>query len=521
MGRVFNVTGVCIPEKHYMVDIDQKLKKITCDLIEQGKYFTINKARQFGKSTTLYMLERALSKDYLVISLSFEAADDLFESRYLLAEGLVRRIGKILKRLDVNKEIIAEWNNPISKETPFDDFDNKISSLCTSSDKKVVLMIDEVDKSSDNQIFLSFLGLLRTKYLDQQKGIDTTFASVILAGVYDIKNLKLKLHPESEPKYNSPWNIAVDFDVDMSFSTSEIISMLDEYEREHNTGMDKLAIANEIYKYTTGYPYLVSLICKYLDEKMQDKIGADNIWTPYGVNMAVKEILKNNNTLFDDMIKNLENNPEFKELVKDILLSGRQISYVASNPSISLGSMFGIIDKKDGICCISNTIFETYIYNHLIIEQELNNTVFSEARNQFITDNGQLDMNLIMQKFKQLMATEYRESDEKFIEKQGRLLFLCFLKPIINGTGHYVVEPQTRDDKRMDIVVFYGNKEYIIELKIWRGNKKHEDGVSQIADYLDIQHQREGWLLIFSFNKGKYEDEDIVYDNKLIHCTSV
>jgi hypothetical protein len=274
-------------------------------------------------------------------------------------------------------------------------------------------MIDEVDKSSDNQIFLSFLGLLRTKYLDQQKGIDTTFASVILAGVYDIKNLKLKLHPDSEPKYNSPWNIAVDFDVDMSFSTSEIISMLDEYEREHNTGMDKLAIANEIYKYTTGYPYLVSLICKYLDEKMQDKIEADSIWTPYGVNMAVKEILKNNNTLFDDMIKNLENNPEFKELVKDILLSGRQISYVASNPSISLGSMFGIIDKKDGICCISNTIFETYIYNHLIIEQELNNTVFSEARNQFITDNGQLDMNLIMQKFKQLMTTEYRESDEK------------------------------------------------------------------------------------------------------------
>jgi hypothetical protein len=73
----------------------------------------------------------------------------------------------------------------------------------------------------------------------------------------------------------------------------------------------------------------------------------------------------------------------------------------------------------------------------------------------------------------------------------------------------------------MDIVVFYGTKEYIIELKIWRGSKKHEEGVSQIADYLDIQHQREGWLLTFSFNKENYEDEDIVYDNKLIHCTTI
>ena len=67
---------------------------------------------------------------------------------------------------------------------------------------------DEVDKSSDNQIFLSFLGLLREKYLKCQQGKDVTFHSVILAGVYDIITLKLKLHPQEESKYNSPWNIA-------------------------------------------------------------------------------------------------------------------------------------------------------------------------------------------------------------------------------------------------------------------------------------------------------------------------
>lgn len=67
---------------------------------------------------------------------------------------------------------------------------------------------DEVDKSSDNQIFLSFLGLLREKYLKCQQGKDVTFHSVILADVYDIKTLKLKLHPQEESKYNSPWNIA-------------------------------------------------------------------------------------------------------------------------------------------------------------------------------------------------------------------------------------------------------------------------------------------------------------------------
>jgi hypothetical protein len=182
--------------------------------------------------------------------------------------------------------------------------------------------------------------------------------------------------------------------------------------------------------------------------------------------------------------------------------------------------MFGIISSKNGLCCISNTIFETYIYNHMIAQQE--KKVFTESRNQFLTDKGELDMNHIMAKFQQFIVSEYRKADEPFLEKQGRLLFLCFLKPIINGSGHYVVEPQTRDDKRMDIVVFYGVREYIIELKIWHGEKKFNDGIEQIATYMDSRFQNEGWLLTFSFNNNeKLNNWDVNYDNKLIHCTLI
>ena len=142
MAKKFCTTGTCIPEKNYMVDLSNRIQQIINQYIESGQYFTINRARQYGKTTLLYLLEKELRKqDYLVLSLSFEAAD-------------------------------------------------------------------EVDKSSDNQIFLSFLGLLREKYLKYQQGKDVTFHSVILAGVYDIKTLKLKLHPQEESKYNSLWNIA-------------------------------------------------------------------------------------------------------------------------------------------------------------------------------------------------------------------------------------------------------------------------------------------------------------------------
>ena len=156
MPKKFCVTGICIPEKNYMVDISKRIDTIMHDYIENGQYFTINRARQYGKTTTLYLLERRLQKEYLVLSLSFAAVDEYFESLENLAEGLVMDIGTCLQEQNVAKEILEEWNRPLSDKFPMRSLGMKISNLCKVSQKKVVLMIDEVDKSSDNQIFLSF-----------------------------------------------------------------------------------------------------------------------------------------------------------------------------------------------------------------------------------------------------------------------------------------------------------------------------------------------------------------------------
>ena len=148
--------------------------------------------------------------------------------------------------------------------------------------------------------------------------------------------------------------------------------------------------------------------------------------------------------------------------------------------------------------------------------------VLQIPRSQFLTMDGKLNMNVILAKFQELMKAEYRSSDDEFLEKQGRLLFLCFLKPIINGTGHYLVEPQTRDNGRMDIVVFYGAEEYIIELKKWYGEKKDTEGVKQLAGYLESRFQTKGWMVTFCFNKNKellreqYTREVIQYEGKEI-----
>ena len=53
--RYFNTTGICDPQKHYMVGLQQRLAEVKA-LVDEGKYFTINRARQYGKTTTLHAL---------------------------------------------------------------------------------------------------------------------------------------------------------------------------------------------------------------------------------------------------------------------------------------------------------------------------------------------------------------------------------------------------------------------------------------------------------------------------------
>ncbi len=377
MSKRFCATGTCIPEKNYMVDISGRIDRIIREYIEKGQYFTINRARQYGKTTTLYLLERRLREDYIVLSLSFEAADEYFESLSSLAEGLVMDIGECLKAQNVDTDIIDEWNSPLSERFPMRSLGIKVSSLCRTCGKRIVLMIDEVDKSSDNQIFLSFLGLLREKYLKWQQGKDETFQSVILAGVYDVKTLKLKLHPQEEMKYNSPWNIAVDFQMDMSFDCEDIESMLEEYEAEHQTGMNVRDIAGMIYDYTSGYPYLVSRICQLIDERVVEMFRDEaSVWTKEGVLAAIKILLKEPNTLFDDMTKKLLDYPQLKEMLQNILFGGIDFPFKRETPMVDLGVTFGFLKDKNGIVAVSNRIFETQFYEVFYAERAINNRIF-------------------------------------------------------------------------------------------------------------------------------------------------
>ena len=62
---------------------------------------------------------------------------------------------------------------------------------------------------------------------------------------------------------------------------------------------------------------------------------------------------------------------------------------------------------------------------------------------------------------------------------------------------------QTRDHRRMDLVIHYLGRRYIVEMKIWRGERYNSEGEKQISRYLDYFGLTTGYMLSFSFNRDK------------------
>ena len=192
--KTFNTAGKCNPKAHYMVNIDRQVEA-AAKLVRRGDYFCINRGRQYGKTTTLAILKDTLSKEFCVFSISFEGLGD---SSFSSVETICAEFLKILRLYStVNgsneevKTILKEVAPRGCKEIPLTEFKETVIELCNASDKPLAIFIDEVDQASNNDSFIKFLGLLRNIFLARDEF--PTFQSVILAGVYDVKNLKLKI----------------------------------------------------------------------------------------------------------------------------------------------------------------------------------------------------------------------------------------------------------------------------------------------------------------------------------------
>jgi hypothetical protein len=524
MKKHFNSTGVCLPELHYMMDSSAKMRRVQA-MVEGGAYFVISRPRQYGKTTMLHALLRALDADnrYVPVLLNFQGVDgSALDTDAAFAQMVA---GQMERACQKSVPALAGILSDALRSPGFNmgTLSNAITDMVHAlPDKQLVLLVDEVDASSNYAAFLNFLGMLRTKYLTRMLPEHHTFHSVVLAGVHDIKSLKYRLRNPDDAKFDSPWNIAADFLVDMTFSPQEIAPMLADYCAAEGVTMNVPAIAARLHYHTAGHPFLTSQLCKIIAEEMLPPLA----WTTDDVDAAVRMLLRRDNTNFDSLIKNIANNKGLAGLLHEVLLEGEEFVFNPDEEVMRLGRTYGILNDN-GRVKVQNRVYEQRIYNYLVAgarQRMVDEGIKTEGTTRFTRPDGTLDLRLLLTRFQAFMKEQRAERRMEFLEREWRLIFLAFLRPAINGRGHDFCEAVTSEERRMDVAVAYGTHRYVVELKIWRGPEYHAAGLSQLAGYLDAQGLHEGWLVIFDPRKKQSEtgrQKDIVHEGKRVFAVWV
>jgi hypothetical protein len=166
---------------------------------------------------------------------------------------------------------------------------------------------------------------------------------------------------------------------------------------------------------------------------------------------------------------------------------------------------------------IHNKIFEIAISNYFILRTKtsLNYIKVNNDLTSDIIKDDVFSMELCLTKFKQHYANIYTEKDINFLERDGKLIFLTYLMPLINGKGFYHFESETANFGKMDLVIDYLTQQFILEIKLWHGNNRHEDAYEQLAACLKSKNHSCGYLLTFDFRQ---DVGDNLYESKWIEC---
>jgi hypothetical protein len=210
-----------------------------------------------------------------------------------------------------------------------------------------------------------------------------------------------------------------------------------------------------------------------------------------------------------------------------LVVLGEEEPYDSTSLVQELCLTFGFVHRVGEQVVVDNQIFETLLANHFVTklrEKSSSSVCALPDTADKIRRDGKFDMPLCIRKFADHYYELYNGQSENYLEHESRILFLTYLKPLLNGKGFYHIESETRNKTRMDIVVDYGSEQHIIELKFWRGEVAHEKALEQLCGYLDRKNASAGYLLTFDFRKknvGKPTEEWIEHKGKKIYSCMV
>ena len=510
--RTFGTHGPVNPRDNYIVT----RAKETADFIQRvknGKYIVIFAPRQTGKTTFFQQAVDTLTTQehaYFPIQLNVETYEDLTNSDFYsgFPEDVHEAIDNVFQQRGSEPPAAltqflerTKLTNAVSTRRFF----TQLGKLLNP--QQVVLIIDEFDGIPQDAV-QGFLHALRHIYV---AGKPRCPHSVGIVGVKNITQLNYD-------RSISPFNIQDEFLLP-NFTLEQVHELLMQYTNEVGQTFDS-EVVETLHKQTAGQPFLVNRAAQILTEELN--VPKNETITMHHFSKAHTQLLRERNTNIEHLLTNIRRDPRFESLLMRIASYERGLPFSLDHDIMNELAMYGVITEgADGMCEIVNPI-----YQHRILQtfkplfNGLEDEYFSEENGDdfidYLTPNGIIEMGSLLDNFRDFIARvgfrilQVPDTPQEYV---GQHLLYAYLDTFVRVVGaNMFLEVQTGRG-RMDLLLLHNQRKYIVETKIWEGNRSYQTGKQQLAAYLTLENAVEGYYVVFDHRQNpepRVETETVV-----------
>ncbi|MDE0636590.1 MAG: AAA-like domain-containing protein [Candidatus Poribacteria bacterium] len=500
--RSFETRGPVYPEDNYIVARTDELSDFI-DRLEKGRYVVLFAPRQTGKTTFFHRALETLPADvYFPIQIDFQASNNLEPAVFYqgVHEDIREKIEAVFqKRGSTSSPALIEFldNTQITDHLSMRRFFRQFSNFLKHhhNGQKVVLVIDEFD-GIPRAVLSDFLYALRHIYIS---GKDRCPHSVGIVGVKSITQLNYD-------HSISPFNIQDEFKLP-NFTLEQVRELLSQYTNEVGQPFDATVIES-IHKQTAGQPVLVNRFAQILTKEMD--IPITEAITMEHFSKAHAQLLRERNTHTEHLVTNIRRDRRFEALLMKIASYDEGVAFNLDNEFISELTTYGVIGEgADGLCEIVNPIYQYRIMQTFKpavngLEQDYLPEDTRAGFQDYLTSDREIQMEALLDNFRDFIARagfrilQVPETPQEYVGQHLLFAYLEQFVQIIGGTMY--LEVQTGRG-RMDILILYNQKKYIVETKIWGGEMRYESGKAQLATYVKLEAAAAGYYVVFDHRK--------------------
>ena len=122
----------------------------------------------------------------------------------------------------------------------------------------------------------------------------------------------------------------------------------------------------------------------------------------------------------------------------------------------------------------------------------------------YITETGELQMPMLIENFTNFIARagfrvlQVPDTPQEFV---GQYLLFGYLDEFVRMVGATMHLEVPTGRGRTDLIIGYRGRKYIVETKVWRNARAYEAGKQQLAAYLSLEGETEGYYIVFDYRE--------------------